>query len=203
MPDRTFDTSWPALIRGAIAILFGILMLCWPMTLEDVVVLCGWFAITHGVFTTTLARYTTSKSQRFHVLFLQTIMDTLLGVFALIYPADALWTLFVWIPAWAMIMGVLQIAYGWQSHRTIKRLLALSGAIQLLFGVLLFVWPLLVVPLTAIGSLLFGATLLAAAWKASRPSLRLSNHDSAGGKVLTALRANALPLRLLHVRRPH
>jgi uncharacterized membrane protein HdeD (DUF308 family) len=169
MPDRSFDHSWPALVRGAVAILFGIMLLYWPaITLDDMVFLFGCFAITHGAFTTTLAFSIDRGSKWFRALFLQTVADVLLGVFALLYPADDLWTLFLWIPAWAIVMGVLQIAYANQSHRSVRKLLALSGATQLLFGALVLVLPLSVVGLTGICSLLFGVILLGVAFQAHK-----------------------------------
>jgi uncharacterized membrane protein HdeD (DUF308 family) len=71
------------------------------------------------------------------------------------------------IAAWALITGVLQIVTAARLRREMRHewLLALSGALSVVFGVLLIVWPaagvLAVVTLIGAYAIVFGIALVA------------------------------------------
>jgi uncharacterized membrane protein HdeD (DUF308 family) len=126
-----------------------------------------------------LALVTGRNSKRFSILLAEAVADAFLGVFALFYPADDAWTLLLWIPAWAMLIGVLQILAARRAQQSIKTLVGLSGLATLLFGLCIFAWPLAVAPLIACSSLLSGVFLLAIGLKLFRSHTMYSTQQHA------------------------
>src|SRR5262249_39474025 len=80
------------------------------------------------------------------------ILDIAAGIVAFVVPGLTAFALLMFIAAWAIVMGVLQIVSAIRIRKEIDNewLLALSGVVSLLFGIVMIVSP--------------GAGALAAAW---------------------------------------
>jgi uncharacterized membrane protein HdeD (DUF308 family) len=179
-PYRSINNQWPTLVRGAVALVIGISVATWPgLSVADLIALFGWFVVAHGIFTALLACSTSKNSRRFSILLAEAVADACLGVFALFYPGDDAWTLLLWIPLWAMLIGVLQIVSARRAQQPIKALVAFSGLASLLFGLCVFAWPLSVAPLIACGSLSSGIFLLAIGLTLRRPQARHPEQEHA------------------------
>ena len=161
---------WAVALRGVAAILFGVLALVWPgITVFALVIVFGAYALVDGAFTLAAAfgnrdggRTRGSRGW----LFARGTAGILTGIIAAVWPGITALALLWVIALWAMVTGVLEIVAAFQLRKEMRRewLLALSGALSVLFGVLLVVWPaagvLTLIVLIGIAAIAFGITLL-------------------------------------------
>ena len=139
------DNWWLLLLRGLVAIAFGILAFFWPgLTLLTLTLLWGAYALCDGIFSLGAAIFAKSgdMAPRWW-LALAGIVSILAGLVAFFYPGMTALVLLMFIAAWAIIIGVLQIwgAIEWRKLLDDAWLLALNGALSIAFGVLLFAQP--------------------------------------------------------------
>jgi uncharacterized membrane protein HdeD (DUF308 family) len=162
---------WVVALRGAVAVLFGVMALVWPgITLVALVIIFGAYALVDGVFTLIAA-----LGRRDNVaaaggsrgwLVAQGVAGILLGGLTFVWPGITALALLWVIAAWAVLTGVLEIAAAVRLRRELRHewLLVLSGALSVLFGIVLVVWPaagaLTLVVLIGVAALVFGVTLL-------------------------------------------
>ena len=161
---------WAVALRGVAAIVFGVLALVWPgITVFALVIVFGAYALVDGAFTLAAAfgnrdggRTRGSRAW----LLARGIAGILTGIIAAVWPGITALALLWVIALWAMVTGVLDIVAAFQLRKEMRRewLLALSGALSVLFGVLLVVWPaagvLTLIVLIGIAAIAFGITLL-------------------------------------------
>jgi uncharacterized membrane protein HdeD (DUF308 family) len=161
---------WAVALRGVTAILFGVLALVWPeITVFALVIVFGAYALVDGAFTLVAAfgnrgggRTPGSRAW----LFARGVAGILTGIIAAVWPGITALALLWMIALWAMVTGVFDIVAAFQLRKQMRRewLLALSGALSVVFGVLLVVWPaagvLTLVVLIGIAAIAFGITLL-------------------------------------------
>jgi uncharacterized membrane protein HdeD (DUF308 family) len=161
---------WAVALRGVAAILFGVLALVWPgITVFALVIVFGAYALVDGAFTL-LAAFGNRDGGRTRGsrawLVARGIAGILTGIIAAVWPGITALALLWVIAIWAMVTGVFDIVAAFQLRKEMRRewLLALSGALSVLFGVLLVVWPaagvLTLVVLIGIAAIAFGITLL-------------------------------------------
>lgn len=128
-------------MRGLAAIIFGILALLLPgTTLLTLILLFGAYALVDGVFTVVAAF---RGSGRRWLLLAEGILSILAGLVTLIVPGiTALFLLYV-IAFWAIFTGVSRIVLAISLRREIQNewFLILSGAVTVVFGLLLAVLP--------------------------------------------------------------
>ena len=161
---------WAVALRGVAAILFGVLALVWPgMTVFALVIVFGAYALVDGAFTVAAAFGDRdggrTRGDRAW-LFARGIAGILAGIIAAVWPGITALALLWIIAFWAMVTGVLEIVAAFQLRKEMRHewLLALSGALSVLFGVLLVVWPaagvLTLITLIGVAAIAFGVTLL-------------------------------------------
>lgn len=161
---------WAVALRGVAAILFGVLALVWPgITVLALVLLFGAYALVDGAFTLAAAFGNRdggrTRGDRAW-LFARGIAGILTAVIAVVWPGITALALLWLIAFWAMVTGVLEIVAAIQLRKELRNewLLALSGVLSVLFGVLLVVWPaagvLTLIVLIGIAAIAFGITLL-------------------------------------------
>jgi uncharacterized membrane protein HdeD (DUF308 family) len=165
---------WVLALRGAFAILFGIVALVWPgITVFALVLLFGAYALADGVVAVTQAVRGTTGGPR-GLLALSGVAGIALGIAALAWPGITAFILLMLIAAWAVATGLLEIVVAVALHRELRGewLYVLTGAISLIFGILLFAWPvsgaIAVVWLIGLLALLFGAAMLGVAFRLRR-----------------------------------
>jgi uncharacterized membrane protein HdeD (DUF308 family) len=165
---------WVLALRGAFAILFGIVALVWPgITVFALVLLFGAYALADGVVAVTQAARGTTGGPR-GLLALSGVAGIALGVAALVWPGITAFILLMLIAAWAVATGLLEIIVAVALHRELRGewVYVLTGAISLIFGILLFAWPvsgaIAVVWLIGLLALLFGAAMLGVAFRLRR-----------------------------------
>jgi uncharacterized membrane protein HdeD (DUF308 family) len=161
---------WAVALRGVAATVFGVLALVWPgITVFALVIVFGAYALVDGAFTLITAfgdRDAGRARGRRAWLLARGITGILAGIIAAVWPGITALALLWVIALWAMVTGLLEIVAAFQLRKEMRRewLLALSGALSVLFGVLLVVWPaagvLTLVVLIGIAAIAFGITLL-------------------------------------------
>ena len=163
------------LLRGLVAILFGVLTLAWPgLTLLTLVILYGAFALLDGGFSLAAAITGETTQSRWWLLIIG-ILGLVAGAVTLVWPGITGLVLLLLIAAWAITSGILQVAGAIRLRAEIddEWLLIASGVLSVLFGVLILLFPGAGALGIAFGigayALIFGALLVAF-------SLRLRAH---------------------------
>lgn len=159
---------WTLVVRGVAALLFGIATLFVPgVSLTALVLIWGGYAIVDGAFNLMLAMNRGRSGERWGWFLLEGILSVAAGVLTFLWPAITAVVLLVVIATWAVLTGVMEIATAAWMRRVIRNdwLLALSGVLSVVFGVLLFARPaagaLAVAWLIGCYAIAFGALLLA------------------------------------------
>jgi uncharacterized membrane protein HdeD (DUF308 family) len=173
---------WVLALRGAFAILFGIIAWAWPgITVWALVLLFGAYALVDGVIAVVHAVRGATGGTRGPLL-LVGIAGIVLGIAALVWPGITAFVLLMLIAAWAVAVGVLEIVVALAMHRELRGEWAyiLTGAVSLLFGILLFAWPvsgaIAIVWLIGLLAILSGAAMLGAAFRLRRLGHRAERH---------------------------
>jgi len=158
---------WIAL-RGLFAVLFGIFAFIWPgITLAVLVLVWGAYAIADGVMALIAAYSMHEEGKPMGALIVVGILGIAAGIVTFFWPGMTALVLLLFIASWAVLMGIFQIAAAirFRKHIDNEWLLGLSGAVSILFGVLMFLQPgagaLAVVWLIGSFSLFFGVLLIA------------------------------------------
>jgi uncharacterized membrane protein HdeD (DUF308 family) len=160
---------WVVALRGAAAVVFGILAFVWPgITLGALILLFGAYAIVDGVL---LLYAAVRQSDHRWTLALEGVIGIAAGLIAFTLPGiTALALLFV-IAAWAILTGIMEIVAGVRLRRSIDNewTLVAAGVLSVVFGVLLIAQPgsgvLALVWLIGLYAVLFGAAVLALSWR--------------------------------------
>jgi uncharacterized membrane protein HdeD (DUF308 family) len=163
--------KWALIIRGILAIIFGIIVWVWPgPTLLVLITLFGIFALAGGL-SAILAAFRTGRSHRsWWLLALDGVLGIAAGIVAFVWPRETTLVLLFIIAIWAIVTGVSEIAAAFNPARTSadEWLLVLSGVISIIFGILLFIFPgvglLALVWLIGVYAILYGIMLLVSAF---------------------------------------
>jgi uncharacterized membrane protein HdeD (DUF308 family) len=139
------ENWWLLLLRGLAAIAFGLVAFFWPgITLVGLTYLWGAYALVDGVVAIWAAFNATGgdAGPRWW-LGLSGLVSILAGVVAFTYTGMTALVLLMFIAAWAIIIGVLQLYAAFQLRKVIENewLLLLSGLLSIAFGAVLIVWP--------------------------------------------------------------
>ena len=130
---------WAIALRGAFAILFGLVGLLLPeVTLLALVLLFAAYMLLDGVFAIIAGVRAARRHDRWGWLIFDGVADLIAGVIAVVWPFVTIVAFAFLLGAWAIVSGALfrlLIAHG-------RLLMALAGAISAIWGVLLILWPL-------------------------------------------------------------
>ena len=135
---------WVAVLRGVLAIAFGLAAFVWPgLTLATLIALFGAYALVDGIVTLGLGFFGLGSNERRGATVLSGALGVLAGIVTFAQPAAAAFGLLYVIAAWAMISGVLQVAAAVQLRNVISDewLMGLGGALSVVFGILLLAAP--------------------------------------------------------------
>lgn len=140
------EQKWYYVLRGVIALLFGIAAIVWPaIVLEFLVYFFGFFAIIISAFVLIAgAASGPSGNARWSIILLG-LLGILIGILTLVSPYFFTVIIIYLIALWALITGVgdLVAAFTGSAGTGMRLLLALLGIISLLFGGILLFNPLL------------------------------------------------------------
>jgi uncharacterized membrane protein HdeD (DUF308 family) len=159
---------WVLVLRGVLAILFGILAFVWPgLTVFALVVLFGAFALVDGVFALVAAFRAHGRGRRWGAFALEGVAGVALGILTFFWPDVTAIALLYLIAAWSVVTGIFEIAAAIRLRKVIRGefFLGLAGVLSILFGILVVVFPgagaVAVVWAIAVYAILFGILLIA------------------------------------------
>jgi len=137
--------SWGLIVlRGVVAILFGILAFAWPgMTLTVLALIWGSYALLDGILAAIAAFRLRDGGRPMWSLLGIGILGIAAGVFTFMRPELTVAVFLGFLAGWAIITGVLQIAAAIRFRKIIQKewLLALSGVLSVVFGALMLARP--------------------------------------------------------------
>lgn len=171
--------GWIAL-RGAVAVLLGLLAFVLPgLTLAALVIVWGAYALVDGALALVAGWRIRDAGRPLWPLVLAGVLGVLAGLVALIWPGLAALSLVVLIACWSVAAGLFQLIAAVRFRKEIRGewLLALSGVLAVVFGVLVLMQP-------AAGALvltwLFGSYTLASGVLLIALALRLRRLERGG-----------------------
>lgn len=135
---------WAMLIRGILALIFGILCFFYPMSALIVLVMFfGAYALVDGIFAIAAAIGGATDGPPWWMLLLEGIFGIIVGVLTFFMPGVTALTLVYLIAGWAIVTGVLQVISAIRLRKEISGewLLILGGVISVIFGVLIALFP--------------------------------------------------------------
>ena len=156
------------MLRGVAAVIFGVLALVWPgVTLVILTLFFGAYALTDGVFALIVAYKKREGRRPVWPLVVIGLLGIAAGIVTFLWPGMTALALLMFIAVWALFIGIFQIAAAIRLRKEIENewWLGLSGALSVLFGLLMIASPgagaLAVIWLIAAYSILFGMMLIA------------------------------------------
>jgi uncharacterized membrane protein HdeD (DUF308 family) len=169
---------WLVLLRGICAIVVGLLAFIWPgATLLALVMLYGAFAIADGILALGAAVSGDTPTPRWWLAVVG-VLGVVAGLIAFLWPGLTATVLQVFIAAWAITTGVMQMVGAFMLRKEIddEWYLIAAGALWVVFGLVLVLKPAVgvIALLYTIGSfaIIYGALLISFA-------LRLRSHSHA------------------------
>ena len=135
---------WLMLLRGLVAIGFGILVFAKPqISLLVLVYLFGVYVLVEGILGVSVAIQARNELNSWGVLLLWGLLGVAVGILAFVKPDITALALLFYIALWAIATGVLEIAAAIRLREVIKDewLLILAGLVSVAFGVILIARP--------------------------------------------------------------
>jgi uncharacterized membrane protein HdeD (DUF308 family) len=137
------EVWWTLVLRGVVAVLFGVLAFVWPgISVTALVLLFGAFAFVDGIFNMVDAFARVSGRGRW-VALLQGLAGIAAGLITFFMPIATMLALAAVIAAWALVMGVLEIVAAIRLRKRITNewLLVLSGILSIVLGLAMIMYP--------------------------------------------------------------
>jgi uncharacterized membrane protein HdeD (DUF308 family) len=160
---------WLVGLRGALAVIFGIVTLAWPgMTLLALIFLWGFYALVDGV--SSIALGAAVRGHRWSNVLIG-VVGVLAGLVAIMLPGETAVVLLVIIAIWAIVAGLVQVIGGFALRPAMPHawFLVVTGALTLVLGVVLLFNPgagaLALVTTIGVFALIWGVSLILLAFR--------------------------------------
>ena len=166
---------WALALRGLAAVTFGLLLFVWPfISLAVLVILFGAYAMADGLFSIVATARVPTNSSRWWSLLIGGVLSFIIGLLTFIWPGITALALLYLIALRAMVIGVIEIVAANRLRREITGgwVLALSGIVSILFGLMMFIYPaagaLVVIWFIGFYAFITGVTLVVLAFRLHR-----------------------------------
>ncbi|MBL8016419.1 MAG: DUF308 domain-containing protein [Ignavibacteria bacterium] len=129
---------WLVTVRGVLALMFGLLALFSPyIVIFSLITFFAFFAILSGFFILTLAFLGETDNKGLRIL--EGLIFLGAGIVVLLNPVSALGGIMIFIAAWAILSGLIQIIGAIKLRKVISNewFMILNGVISILFGIVL------------------------------------------------------------------
>jgi uncharacterized membrane protein HdeD (DUF308 family) len=163
---------WTLVVRGVIAIVFGLLAFVAPtFGIAMLVALFAVWALIDGVGSLLAGIRTRGQDRSWWIEILEGVVSIAAGMVALLLPGFAAEVLVLLIAAWSIVTGVIEIGLAIRLRRVLEGevWLALAGVASILFGGLILLFPaagaLSLVWLIGSFAIAFGAFLIMLGWR--------------------------------------
>lgn len=173
---------WLVVLRGVLAILFGLTAFVWPdLTWVVLVLMFGIYTLVDGLVAIGTGLSRAKDSPRWWAFFVDGLINIAAAVVALIWPQLAGLIMVLVIATWAVLTGILEIVAAIRLRREINNewLLALGGIVSIALGFLLFLKPIAggiaIIWTVAAYAVIFGVLLIALGF-------RLKNQNVTGDR---------------------
>lgn len=135
---------WAFVIRGVLAVLFGIVALFLPgAAMLSLVLLFSIYALVDGIFAIASAVRAAQRHERWGLLILEGVVDILAAVAAASWPGLTVVVFVFLVAAWALLTGGLMLAAAFKVDADHGRWwMVLGGAVSVLYGAALVIAPL-------------------------------------------------------------
>ncbi|HEY1944820.1 MAG TPA: HdeD family acid-resistance protein [Roseiarcus sp.] len=145
MSDALARNWWAIALRGALAIIFGIVTFVLPgATMLSLVFVFAAYALLDGIFAITAAVRSAQRHERWGLLILEGVVDLIAAAVAVVWPGLTILTFVLVIAAWALVTGALMMVAAFRLQLDHGRWwLVLGGLVSILYGVLLIIAPLI------------------------------------------------------------
>jgi uncharacterized membrane protein HdeD (DUF308 family) len=136
---------WAIAIRGAIAILLGLVAIFLPgATMLSLVLLFGAYAFVDGVFGIVSAVRAARQRERWGLLVLEGIVDIATAAVAFFWPGITVVAFVLLVAIWAIVTGALMLAAAFRLEIEDGRWwMVFGGIVSILYGALLIVAPMI------------------------------------------------------------
>lgn len=190
---HTFVRNWDTfLVRGILAILFGIVTLIMPgITLAVLVALFAGYALVDGVLLSITALKTRKVYSDWWLMLLTGLANIAAGVVTVVWPGITTATLFYLIVAWAITTGILETIYAIRFRKEIEGegWLVLDGVLSVAFGILLLAQPtagaLAVLWMIGVYAIAYGVLLVVLAFRIRNLGAKIDAQRTARNKAQT------------------
>lgn len=159
---------WLVVLRGILAILFGLTAFVWPdITWVVLIMMFGIYTLLDGLAAVGTGLSRAKESPRWWAFLGEGLVGIAVAVVALIWPQLTGLILVLVIAGWAVLTGILEIIAAIRLRHEINNewLLALGGIVSIALGVFLFLRPfaggIAIIWTVAAYALIFGVILIA------------------------------------------
>ena len=152
---------WVLTVRGALAVLFGVLAVFWPgAALAALAIVFGVYALAHGATAGYLAWQAPSGERA--ALVMEAVIGCVIGLLGIIMPLLVAGVLIVLFAVWAVLTGAVEIASAIRLRKEISDewMYILGGALSICFGIAVLIVPDLVAFMIGFYAILFGAVFI-------------------------------------------
>ena len=142
--DEIARNWWTVALRGAFAVLFGVLTIAWPqITVAILVALFGAWALLDGISAFAAAWRSAERKQTWWPFLVTGVLGVGAAVVTWVWPQITALTLLTVIAVWAIASGIFQIAAAIRMRQVIDNefWLGLAGLGSVVFGVLVLIFP--------------------------------------------------------------
>lgn len=144
MVNTLSNNWWAVALRGAFAVLFGILAFVWPgVTLTVLVYWFGAYVLVDGVLGIISAVWQRNTQERWWAVLLEGVVGVLAGLATFFMPGITALVVVYLISGWALVTGIFEVVAAIRLRKEIENewTLALGGVLSIAFAVILFLWP--------------------------------------------------------------
>lgn len=138
-----FKHWWSYLLRGIIAIAFGIVMIVYPSaTLKTFIWIFGAFALAAGIVDVIMAIVLAYRKERWGWPLVGGLLSILLGGIVLNHPNVALEVVVLLVAIWALVTGIAVMASAFDMPPNSGRgFLGAYGALSIIAGIIILAYP--------------------------------------------------------------
>ena len=172
---------WLLLLRGIVAVLFGLTLWLEPgISLSALVLLFGAYCLVDGIFSLWTAIAGPRDNESWWLLLLGGLVGIGVGILTFMSPGITALALLFYIAIWAIVTGVLEIVAAIRLRKEIDNewMLLLAGLVSVAFGVLIAARPgagaLGVLWVLGFYAIVFGVLLLILAFRVRKAVGRLT-----------------------------
>lgn len=134
---------WSFLLRGIVAIAFGIILLAWTgATVGTIIVLVGLLALIDGVVNVILAVVRATRKEKWGWTLAAGLIGFLLGAVIIAHPEFTFEVVAVLVGIYAVAMGIAMLAFAFDLPAMSGRgWVGVLGALSIIIGIIILVYP--------------------------------------------------------------